>query len=195
VKTFGITGGIGMGKSTAARILSARGVAVVDADDLARQAVHSGEPALAEIRAAFGVSVLDATGELNREALARIVFTDTSALKKLEAILHPRIQQLWQAQLETWRGEGRAVAAVIIPLLFETGAESGFDTVVCIACTSATQHQRLRARGWTSEQIEQRIVAQMPVTDKMLRANYVVWSEGDLGVLARQFDRILSLTA
>ena len=191
MKTFGITGGIGMGKSTAARILSGRGVAVVDTDDLARQAVRAGEPALTEIKETFGSPVLDAAGELNREALARIVFTDLSALKKLEAILHPRIRQLWQAQLETWRGEGRALAAVVIPLLFETRAEIGFDAVICVACTLATQQQRLHSRGWTSEHIEQRRAAQMPVADKMLQANYVVWSEGDLDSLARQFDRIL----
>jgi dephospho-CoA kinase len=194
MKTFGITGGIGMGKSTVAAILAGRGVAVVDTDDLARQAVRRGEPALAEIRMTFGAAVFEASGELNREALADVVFRNEVARKKLEAILHPRIQQLWQAQLATWRQEGRSQAAVIIPLLFETGAESEFDTVICIACSAVVQQQRLHARGWTPDQIRHRIAAQMPVVDKLARAHRVIWNEGDLDVLARQCDRIFSPT-
>jgi dephospho-CoA kinase len=195
VKTYGITGGIGMGKTTVAGILIRRGVAVVDTDDLARQVVQLGEPALEEIRSAFGSTVFNATGELSRETLAGVVFGDERARKRLEAILHPRIQELWAAQLSAWRGEGRKQAAVIIPLLFETGIEPAFDQVVCVACSSATQRARLRARGWTPEQIQQRIAAQIPVTEKMARAHRVVWSEGELQVLARQCDCIFQLRA
>jgi dephospho-CoA kinase len=190
--TLGVTGGIGMGKSTVAEILARRGLAVVDTDDLARQVVRPGEPALEQIRSEFGPTVIDVSNELNREALAGVIFRDEAARKKLEAILHPRIQQLWQGQLAVWKSEGRAQVAVIIPLLFETGAESEFDTVLCIACSPVTQRQRLNSRGWTSEQIEQRISAQMPIAEKMSRAHRVVWNEGDLAVLARQCDRILS---
>jgi dephospho-CoA kinase len=192
VKTYGVTGGIGMGKSTVAGILAGRGVAVVDTDDLARLLVRPGEPALAEIRTAFGAAVFDAAGELDRDALAGIVFRDAEARKKLEAILHPRIQQRWQVQLANRRIEGRAHAAVIIPLLFETGAESEFDRVICVACAAVTQQRRLRLRGWTPDQIQQRISAQMPVADKMARAQRVIWNEGDLETLARQCDRILA---
>jgi dephospho-CoA kinase len=192
VKTYGITGGIGMGKSTVAGILTGRGVPVVDTDELARQVVRPGEPALAEIQTEFGRAVLNATGELNREALAGIVFRDANARRKLEAILHPRIHRLWRAQLAIWRDAGRSQAAVIIPLLFETAVESEFDTVICIACSAATQLERLSARGWTPAQIQQRITSQMPIGEKMLRAHRVVWNEGDLDVLAQQCDRILS---
>jgi dephospho-CoA kinase len=190
--TLGLTGGIGMGKSTVATILAQRDVAVIDTDELARQLVRPGEPALEEIRGAFGATIFDALGELNRERLASVVFRDEVARKQLEAILHPRIQQLWQRQLTTWRKEGRPQAAVIIPLLFETGVESEFDLVVCLACSAATQQQRLRARGWTLEQIGQRNAAQLPVVDKMARAHRVLWSEGGLDVLAAQCDRMLS---
>jgi len=192
MKTYGITGGIGTGKSAVAEILAGSGVAVVDTDDLARQLVSRGEPALAEIRTAFGAKVLEASGDLDRSVLAGIVFRDAEARRKLESILHPRIHHLWRAQLATWRHAARTRAAVIIPLLFETGAEAEFDQVICVACSTTTQQQRLRSRGWTPDQIRQRIAAQMPLADKMTRAQRVIWNEGDLEVLARQCQEIIS---
>jgi dephospho-CoA kinase len=191
VKTFGLTGGIGMGKSTAAKLFCERGIAVVDTDDLARQVVQPGEPALAEILQIFGADLVNTSGQLNREALAAIIFGDGAARAKLEAILHPRIVQLWRQQLQAWRHQGRAVAVVVIPLLFETKAEVDFDAVICLACTAATQRTRLEARGWSAEQIEQRIAAQLPVAEKMQRAQYVVWSEGTVETLAQQLGRII----
>ena len=191
MKTYGITGGMGMGKSTAAQLLRERGVAVVDTDDLARDVVQPGEPALTEIQTTFGHDLVAADGQLKRDALAAIVFADATAREKLEAILHPQIQQRWQTQLQTWRDQGRAAAAVIIPLLFETRAESGFDAVVCVACSPTTQRERLTARGWTPGHIEQRLAAQMSVVEKMARAHRVVWSEGALATHGLQWDRIL----
>lgn len=191
MKTFGVTGGIGMGKSTAAELLRGRGIAVVDTDDLARQVVQPGEPALAEILQTFGTRLLDQTGQLNREALAAIIFGDAAARAKLEAMLHPRITELWRRQLQSWRSEGRAAAAVIIPLLFETNVEAEFDAVICLACRETTQRARLGARGWSAEQMEQRIAAQLPIAEKMQRAQYVVWSEGTVETLAQQLARII----
>lgn len=192
MKTFGVTGGIGMGKSTVASMLVQRGVKVVDTDELAREVVRPGQPALAEIAAAFGSSAFGANGELDRERLATVVFSDPAARKRLEAILHPRIQELWQAQVAAWGNAGHGQAAVVIPLLFETQVESHFDLVVCLACSSATQQQRLRERGWTLEQIQQRNAAQMPVVEKLARAQRVIWNEGDLEMLSRQCSRIFS---
>ena len=192
MKTFGITGGIGMGKSTAAAFLRERGVAVVDTDDLARQVVQPGEPALSEIQNAFGREIVGDDGQLRRDQLASLVFSAPDARARLEAILHPRIQRLWETQLEVWRAEGRAVAAVVIPLLFETKAESAFDAVICLACSDATQQARLVSRGWSPEQIKQRIAAQMPVADKMSRADHVVWTEGDVATTATQLERIMA---
>jgi dephospho-CoA kinase len=186
MKTYGITGGIGMGKSTAAAILRERGVAVVDTDDLARQVVQPGQPALLEIQNAFGHDLVGSDGQLKRDRLAALVFSNPDARAKLEAILHPRIRSLWETQLIAWREEGRAVAAVVIPLLFETKAESAFDSIICLACSDATQHARLSARGWSSDQIAQRIAAQLPVTEKMSRANQVIWTEGDIATTAKQ---------
>lgn len=191
MKTFGLTGGIGMGKSTAAQWLRERGLPVVDTDDLARWVVESGQPAWREIQDAFGAEVIAPDGQLRRDALARIVFSDPAAREKLEGITHPRIRELWQRQIETWRAEKRTLGVVVIPLLFETGAEAALNAVICVACSSATQRRRLTERGWTPEQIDQRIAAQWPVEKKIAKANFVVWSEGSKEVLAEQLGRIV----
>jgi dephospho-CoA kinase len=191
MKTFGLTGGAGMGKSTSAEFLRARGVPVVDTDELARQFVQPGELALAEIQNAFGQKITAPDGCLRRDELARIVFADPAAREKLEAILHPRIRAAWLAQLETWRRENHPLAVVVIPLLYETQAESRFDKIICVACSVASQHERLLARGWNEEQIRQRLAAQWPVARKIERADFVVWSEGALEVQRQQWLQIL----
>ncbi len=181
-----------MGKSTAARILQERGIAVIDTDDLARQVVRPGQPALDEICQVFGADLKDPSGQLRREALARIVFPDPAARTRLEAITHPRITQLWREQLQAWRRENRSAAIVVIPLLFETKVEPEFDAVICLACSEPTQRERLAARGWSGEEIQQRCAAQLPVAEKMARARYVVWTEGMTETLALQLERIFS---
>lgn len=191
MKVVGLTGGIGMGKSASAQLLRGRGVPVVDTDDLARQIVEPDQPALAEIVAAFGPQIVGPDGRLRRAELARRVFADPAARRRLEAILHPRIRVLWRAQAETWRAEGHPLAVVVIPLLFETKAEAELDATICVACSAATQQQRLQARGWPPEQIEQRLQAQWPVETKIARADYLVWTEADLDVHAAQIERIL----
>jgi dephospho-CoA kinase len=190
MKVCGLTGGVGMGKSTAAHFLRTRGAQVVDADELARQLVQPGQPALAEIQAAFGRVVIAPDGRLRRDELARIVFADAAARQKLEAILHPRIGERWLAQIETWRRENRALAVVVIPLLYETRAESRFDKIICVACSAPAQRERLLARGWTPEQIRQRLAAQWPVEQKISRADFVVWTDGAPDTQVRQLERI-----
>src|SRR6185295_14888616 len=110
MKTFGLTGGIGMGKSAAAQLLQERGVPVVDTDLLARQVVEPGGPALQEIQRAFGGELVGPDGGLRRKELARVVFSDPTARQRLEAILHPRIRDLWRQQLQDWRTAGKPVA-------------------------------------------------------------------------------------
>jgi len=192
MKVCGLTGGVGMGKSTAAEFLRARGAQVVDTDELARQLVQPGQPALVEIQTEFGKKVIAPDGRLRRDELARIVFSDAAARKKLETILHPRIRERWLAQIETWRGEKYPLAVVVIPLLFETRAESQFDKIICVACSAATQRERLLARGWTPEQIKQRLAAQWPVDQKISRADFVVWTDGALDMHAQQLERIFA---
>jgi dephospho-CoA kinase len=180
-----------MGKSACADFIRSRRIPLVDTDELARRVVEPGEPALAEIGQLFGDRMIRPDGTLNRTELARCVFADSSSRQKLEQILHPRIRGLWHQQVETWRREGHRLAVVVIPLLFETQAEKEVDATICVACGAGTQRERLLARGWSSEQIQQRIAAQWPVETKVSEASYVIWSEGSLAVHAQQLDRIL----
>ncbi len=191
MKLCGLTGGVGMGKSTAAGFLLQSGARVVDTDDLARDLVQPGQPALAEIKKAFGACVLSADGSLRRPELARRVFSDPAARQKLEAILHPRIRERWQTLVEQWRTENIPWGVVVIPLLYETQAESSFDKIICVACSPASQQQRLQTRGWSPEQIQQRIASQLPVEQKMARAHFVLWTEGALEVSRQQLAAIL----
>ena len=186
MKLCGLTGGVGMGKSTAAGFFSELGARIVDTDDLAHELVEPGQPALAEIQVEFGAGLIAADGRLRRDELARIVFSDVEARKKLEAILHPRIRDRWQKQVEVWRKQNCHVAMVAIPLLFETLAEKDFDKIICVACSPAGQRERLRGRGWPADQIEGRIASQFPVEQKMARSDYVIWTEGSPASHCRQ---------
>jgi dephospho-CoA kinase len=191
MKTYGLTGGMGMGKSTSGSLLAERGVAVIDTDVIARELVEPGQPALSEIQDAFGPGMLSSDGRLLRDKLARLVFGDASARHRLESILHPRIRAAWLNLLAQWRTEGRDRAIVTIPLLYETDAAAHFDLVICVACTAATQRRRLQARGWDTGQIEQRLNAQWPVEKKIALADRVVWTESGLDIHAAQLERII----
>ena len=188
---IGITGGIGMGKSTAAALLADLGVPVAETDDLARQIVEPGQPALLELAACFGPAILDTEGRLKRRELGRMVFADAEKRKNLEAILHPRIRSLWNAKVELWRQEGRRIGAVVIPLLFETKTVGCFDRIVCVACSGPTQIERLLVRGWSTQEIDHRCQAQLPASKKMEASDFVVWTEGSLETHREQLARIL----
>lgn len=180
-----------MGKSEAARCLAGQGVAVVDTDDIARAVVAPGEPGFNAVLGEFGANLADpGGGGLRRGALAEIVFKDTKARERLEAILHPLIRQRWVAETEKWKAKGADTGVVVIPLLFETGAEQFFESVICIASTFERQSRRLQARGWSAEQVSGRLAAQWPIDRKMDRSNYVVWNDSSVAVLHEQLGRI-----
>lgn len=191
MKLCGLTGGVGMGKSTTARFLRERSALVADADEIAHELVQPGESAFFEIQNIFGKKIISSSGQLFRDELAKIVFADAVARKKLEEILHPKIRERWLAQVEIWRKQNVALAVVVIPLLFETQAENYFEKIICTACSATSQRGRLTVRGWNNEQISQRISAQMPIEEKIARADFVIWSEGELENHARQVDCIL----
>jgi len=180
-----------MGKSTAGEFLRYEGVSVIDTDAIARQLVEPGLPALDDIVARFGPSIRSADGRLNRKELARVAFSDAASRADLEAILHPRIRIAWQAEVENWRAEGRPTGAVIIPLLFETKAAALFDAVICIACSGSSQWQRLRQRGWSDNEIRQRLEAQLSIEQKIAQSDFVVWTDTTLEAHAAQLGRIV----
>jgi dephospho-CoA kinase len=194
MKLLGLTGGIGMGKSTAAGCLARLGLKVIDTDQIARDVVAPGQPALQEIQDAFGADVLAADGSLRRDELARRVFADPAARKRLEAIVHPRIRETWLSEVEHWRGADVQAGVVVIPLLFETDVAGHFDHTICVACTAATQRARLRERGWDDAGFDRRLAAQLPIEQKMTLADFVVWNEAVPDVLEAQLRRLVEAT-
>lgn len=193
MKLLGITGGIAMGKSTAASLLCARGIPLVDTDSLAHALVAPGKPALEEILKTFGPELIDSKGALRRSALAQMVFSDPDKRRCLENILHPRIQAEWQTLVHEWDSQGAHLGAVVIPLLFETGAERSFHTTVCVACSEGEQRRRLAERDLTEKEMDQRLAAQWPVEQKMAASDVVVWTNGTLETHAAQWDRVLAI--
>jgi dephospho-CoA kinase len=179
-----------MGKSEAARFLAERRVPVVDTDDLARAVVRPGETGFEAVVREFGGEMVGADGTLRRGALAEIVFRDPAARVRLEAILHPLIRQRWLAEAEEWRGKGAEAGVVVIPLLFETGTEQFFESVICIASSFGRQFARLQERGWSAEQVAGRLAAQWPIEKKVDRSQYVVWNDSSVAVLREQLGRV-----
>ena len=175
------------------------GVPVVSADDLAREVVEPGSPALEEIEAEFGAGILASDGSLDREELRSRVFGDEAARTRLEAILHPRIEALRESWLEERRAEGHALVVSEIPLLFEIGAEDRFDATVLVHAPAAERLRRMLATRDLEEEEARRIMAsQMDPEAKRERADYVLDNDGtrdELGVEARELLRRLQARA
>jgi dephospho-CoA kinase len=185
VLLVGLTGGIGSGKSTVARMLEERGAVVFDADALARRAVEPGTPGHDAVVARFGANVLAPGGELDREALAAIVFADPAARRDLEAIVHPEVRRLFADGCEIHRDSDRVVV-FSAPLLVETGMHTAFDRLVVVATSVQTQVERLlRERAMSEEQVRARIAAQAPLEEKLAAADTALENEGALEDLER----------
>jgi dephospho-CoA kinase len=190
VLLVGLTGGIGSGKSTVARLLEKRGAVVFDADLLAREAVEPGTPGHAAVIDRFGADVLAPGGELDREALASIVFADPAARRDLEQIVHPEVRRLFAEGTEAYRDTDRVVV-FSAPLLVETGMHTAFEILVVVSATVATQIERLmRQRGMSEPSIRARIDAQAPLEDKAAAADFLVDNEGSLDELESQVERL-----
>ncbi len=174
----GLTGGIASGKSTVAEMFATLGVAVIDTDVIAREVVQPGEPALAEIRAEFGDQVILENGELDRTAMRHLVFADTPARKKLEAILHPRIRESTIQQAAAAGGEYQLI---VVPLLAESPFREFVDRVLVVDCSEDAQIQRLLARDTESEEQARRMVAAQASREQRLAiADDVIRNDGDL---------------
>ena len=191
---IGLTGGIACGKSTVAARLAARGARIVDADEVARDIVRPGTPALAEIVAAFGAEVCDATGALDRAALARRVFGDAEARGRLERITHPRIAEESARRLVEAAASEPPLVVYDAALLFESGRAALFRPVVVVSTTAALQRARLMQReGLDAVAAQARIDAQMPLAEKVARADYCVHNDGPLDALDAQLDALWPL--
>jgi len=191
-RIYGLTGGVGMGKTAAGRLLNTLGVQSTDSDGLARKVVEPGQPALDEIKNNFGEEVLDYQGRLDRSKMASIIFGDEVQRRRLEDIIHPRVKELRVKQVAEWRADNVGVGIVIIPLLYEVKAEVEFDKIICIACAPNTQFKRLRDRGWSDDQIKARVSAQMDISEKMDRSDHLAWNEGEESVMCEQLKRIIA---
>ena len=187
--TIAITGGIACGKSLVGCYLAEVGVPVCDADDLARDVVAQGERAYEEIVAEFGRWILRATGEIDRAALGREVFGDARRLARLNALTHPAIMQRLRAWVAAMAGAGGHAAAVI-PLLYEIRDECNWGAVVCVSAPERAQLTWLGERGMAPDEARQRLAAQLPLAQKMERADYVIFNCGTRELLRQQTNRV-----
>ena len=186
----GLTGGIGSGKSTVSHMLEGRGAVVFDADALAREAVEPGNSGHTAVVERFGANVLAPGGELDREALASIVFADPSARRDLEAIVHPEVRRMFAEGSERFTGTDRVVV-FSAPLLVETGMHTAFDVLIVVSTSVGTQIERLmRGRGMSAEAVRARIAAQAPLEDKAEVADVLLDNEGSVEELEEQVGRL-----
>lgn len=192
MRVIGLTGGIASGKSTFAAALRARGVPVVDADALAKAAVAPGTAALEEIARAFGPDVLDASGALDRKRMAALVFADPEARRRLEAITHPAVRAAMAVETRGLADAGHDLAFYDTPLLYEVGLDRGLDCVVVVWAPPGAQRARLIARdGLSPAEADARLAAQLPIDEKVARADLVVENAGSPGELGAKADRLL----
>jgi len=192
LRVFGLTGGIGSGKSTVGRRFRERGLPVLDADQLARDVVAKGTPGLAEIVAAFGPSMLLPDGTLDRKAVAARVFDDDGARKTLNAITHPRVGALFAEKTGALDAAGAPLACYEVPLLFEVGLDRILRPVIVVAVPECVQVERATLRdGSTADEATARIRAQLPLEEKVRRADYVIDNTGSLEATLALADDVL----
>ena len=185
----GLTGNIGSGKSSVARMLEARGVPLIDADVLAREVVAPGSPALAEIAARFGASVLAASGALDRAALRQVVFANAAERAALDAIVHPAVKSRRDALLAEHEKRGARVVVCDIPLLFETGLDRDVDVIILVDAPREMRLQRIeRDRGLTRAEAIAMADAQEPAEGKRARSDYVIDNDSTLEALHARVD-------
>ena len=186
-----ITGGIACGKSLVGSFLAEEGVPVREADDLAHELTAPGGTTFDEIVKEFGGGILGADGGIDRKALGDSVFADAERLERLNAITHPRIERAWEDWLSGRAAAGERAAAVVVPLLYETGRQEGWDFVICVSAYESLQLERLLGRGFRENAARKRMEAQGPITGKMASADYVIVNNGNTATAREQVIRIL----
>jgi dephospho-CoA kinase len=178
---LGLTGGIASGKSAVAAMLREFGFPVLDADSISHRLMEPGQPAHDEILREFGPDVANRSGRVDRRKLAAVAFADPDKLARLNAILHPRVEQAMLLQFDAWERSGfRDAAFVEAALLVEAGFTKYLDGLVVTFCTPAQQLERLLARGMSEVEARRRIAAQLPINEKLRHATYTIDCSGSL---------------
>jgi dephospho-CoA kinase len=190
---IGLTGGIACGKSTVAEILQRDGIPVMDTDAVAHSLLSPDHRLFEKIVQQFGSEFVNAEGLMDRNKLGNHIFADSSEREKLNAIMHPEIFSMMHLWLNEQLAKHR-YALVIVPLLYETAVENEFEKVLVVAADEKRVLDRLRNRGLTEIQARLRIQSQLPLADKMARADGVIWNNGDLTDLMIETRRIWNKT-
>ena len=182
---IGLTGGIGSGKSSVAKIFQELGAAVIDTDEISHELTRAGGAALATIREQFGANSLSADGSMNRAAMRRLIFEDPAAKKKLEAILHPMIRSTVKARIAQTRAPYVLIA---VPLLLETGAYKDFiSRVLVVDCDETLQVERtMRRSKLTVDEVRTIMAAQLPRQERLAGADDVLRNDDDMAALHSQ---------
>ncbi len=187
----GLTGGIGCGKSAVADAFASLGAMTIDADQLAREAIERGSEGFDEVLARFGDSILK-NGDIDRSALAAIVFNDSEAKQDLEAIIHPRVQQALAQRIS--RLSPGDILVYEIPLLVETGAHNKFDFIITVEASLDNRLKRLQDRGMSVAQAQARIDAQATRSAREAIADAIIENDGDKYDLLRQVENLWEST-
>ena len=187
MRIIALTGGIGAGKSLVAQYFSELGARVVDADQLSRLAIERGSEGFDEVLLRFGESILR-DGDIDRKALAEVVFADASARADLEAIIHPRVRELFNEVVADLEPDETLVYE--IPLLVESNAAANFDLVITVEADLEMRKERLRKRGMFISEIERRIAAQASREEREAQADHIITNDGDEDALLRSVENL-----
>ena len=185
---IGVTGGLGMGKSTVTRLFQEQGAELFDADRMVHRLLEPGTPVWKKVRSEFGPSVLEPDGRINRNRLGGIVFREPRRLKALNRIVHPAVRRSILAEMSRLkRNRPDGVAVLDIPLLIESGRAYRTDAVVVVTAPQRTAARRLKSRsGWSPAEMKRRSGFQMPLREKVKHADFVVRNGGSLEDTRRQ---------
>jgi len=187
-----LTGGIACGKSLSGYMLREKGHEVIEADQIARDVMKPGTACMSDIKRCFGSGVFDASGDVDRKALGRLVMGDADLRARLNSIVHPLVIQLWEGWLKE-RENRQGLAVVVVPLLYEVGAGSGWDDVICVYASRPVQEARLAERGIPAKEAVNWLSAQMRLSEKMRRADFVICNNGSRDILRQQIDNVAKM--
>jgi dephospho-CoA kinase len=193
LKWIGITGSMGTGKSSVAKVLRELGYQVLDADELAKKQLEIGESGYLKVLESFGTQLLKSDKTIDRSKLAKVVFNNKHELLKLENIVHPLIQRQIQIIKNDSEKHGEKILFYDVPLLFEKNMQNSFDEIILVVADNEVQMQRIQERNnWTKEEIKKRLESQMPLDQKKLKSKFIIDNNGSQIDLRNQVLGVLS---